>query len=410
MYTWGGLRTFILIAMTGAICAWLSLEFNAIALFVAGALGVCGLLISSYFVTNRKKRDSTGLTTEFSAIIVYLLGGAAAGGHPETAVILAICTSAVLTFKQSLHKLTDQIDQEDLSAGLKLLFATFIVLPLIPDTTVDPWGAINPYKLWWVVILVSGLSLVGYGAVRSLGESRGLALTGLFGGLVSSTAATLSFSRQSKDGTGGPNALAMGILLAWGVMFIRVMVLVAVLNIALLPRIAPAMVAMAVCCVLTTGWFWRETQKTQEVEGKADVDLRNPFALTEAIKFALFLAAVLLAVEISRTQVSEEWLYVIAALAGSTDADAVALSMAQADLTAIVAVRAIVIAAVANTLLKAGMVAALGTPALAKRVGIATAVVVTGGVLAVIVPGMLNPLPSTGADNVETVSVGGLIP
>ena len=144
--------------------------------------------------------EAPGLTSELAAIVVFLLGGMVMVGDRALAVALAVVTSAVLAYKQPLHGLVRRIDRDDLFAGIKLLIASFIVLPLLPDRAIDPWDAINPYRLWLLVIMISALSLVGYVAMRWLGTAHGTAVTGIAGGLVSSTAATLSFARAARTG------------------------------------------------------------------------------------------------------------------------------------------------------------------------------------------------------------------
>src|SRR4029077_4096653 len=154
-------------------------------------------------------------------------------------VALGIVTAAVLAYKQPLHGLVARLDWDDIYAGLRLLIASFIVLPLLPDRPVDPWGALNPYSLWLLVLLISSLSLVGYVGSRWFGADRGIVLTGLTGGLVSSTAVTLSFARQSREDTRRATAhtLACGVLLAWCIMFGRVIAEVLVVNRALVVRL-----------------------------------------------------------------------------------------------------------------------------------------------------------------------------
>jgi len=243
---------------------------------------------------------------------------------------------------------------------------------------------LNPYKLWWLVILISSLSLIGYTAVRWLGEQRGLALTGFFGGLVSSTAVTLSFARQSRV-TPSADMLTVGILLAWTIMFFRVIVEVAVVHAPLLRAVAPLMALLGACCLLVTGvLYWRS--RARAVEDSPTVALTNPFSLWEAIKFGLFFAGVLLLVELSQRYLPASMIYGVAALAGTTDVDAITLSLAEevraGALEDTVAAQAIIIAALSNTLVKCGMVVALGSRPLGVRVSIASGVMVVAGVLA----------------------------
>jgi uncharacterized membrane protein (DUF4010 family) len=244
---------------------------------------------------------------------------------------------------------------------------------------------LNPQSLWLLVLLISGLSLVGYILTRLLGAHRGLPLTGLTGGLVSSTAVTLSFARQSHEPqyAEARAALASGVLLAWTVSFVRVLIEVLVVNRALLPQLLPPLVAMALVAAAFGGWYLRQAGNGVESH---DVQLRNPFSLTSAMKFAALFAVVLLVVAIVRTHAPESGLYYVAALAGTTDVDAITLSMAQYARSGSpqVAANAITIAALSNTVVKAGMVMALGTRELRASILLPTIGILAAGVGAII--------------------------
>ena len=386
----GGLRTFILFAEAGALAAWISRTQQAPLVFVGVGALVCAVIIAGYYFHARANPESYGLTTEVAAVVTYLLGGAVVFGQPEVSVALAIATSALLAYKQPLHGVVGKLGTEDIYAGLKLLIATFIVLPLLPNETVDPWGALNPYKLWWLVILISGLSLVGYVAVRWLGPKRGISLTGLFGGLVSSTAVTLSFARRSREEPGIANALATGVLLAWVVMFARVIVEVAVVNAALVGRIAVPMAAMGLATLLVALFHYRAGAGARKGDASkaGGLEVRNPFSLTSAVKFGAFFAVVLLGVKLVEERSSGAGFYVVAAVAGLTDVDAIALSMAAYAKNggdASIAVTSIAIAAFSNTITKCAMIAVLGASALKLRMAVATALIVVVGVVAILI-------------------------
>ena len=383
----GGIRTFMILAEAGAISAWLSTQTGSAWIFVGGLLAVSGLLTAGYLANTRLHPESIGLTTETAAVAVYLLGGATLFGFPEVAVGLAIATSALLAFKQPIHGLVDKIGSEDIFAGLKLLIATFIALPLLPDRALDPWGALNPYRLWLLVILISSLSLAGYIAVRWLGHGRGTAVTAVAGGLVSSTAVTLSFARRSRvhPGARGGALLAGGVVLAWLVMFGRVVVEVAIVNRALLPALLVPIGSMGAAAGVGALWLLRGATDAAASAG-GDVALQNPFSLSSAIRFALVFAAVLLIVALMRTYFPGRGLYAVAALAGLTDVDAITLSMAscvgKGECVAQAGAAAIVIAALANTLLKCAMVIALGALGLRRPILAATAAIVAAGLAA----------------------------
>ncbi len=387
----GGIRTFILFAMAGAISGWLSSELGNVWIFIATVGGVSASVIVGYVIQARESPAYIGLTTEIAAIVVCLLGGLTLFGYPGVAVALGIGTSAILAFKQPIHGLVGRIGSDDLYAGLKLLIATFIVLPLLPNEAIDPIGALNPYRLWLLVILISSLSLVGYVAVRVLGPGRGTALTGLFGGLVSSTAVTLAFSKRSREEAGHGDVgdvLAAGILLAWVLMFVRVVVEVVVVHISLLPRLLPALGVMGAVSLVAAGWFLRrDAAARQGVPFEGRVPLRNPFSLTSAVKFAAFFAVVLVVVKLVEQYLPGQGFYAVAGLAGLTDVDAITLSMANyaregGDPST--AANAIVTAVLTNTLVKAGLTTALATAALRRRVVGATAAILAAGILVLV--------------------------
>jgi uncharacterized membrane protein (DUF4010 family) len=384
----GGIRTFILFAQTGAMAAWLAVRLDAPWIFAAGALGVTALVMAGYVVQVRTGVASIGLTTEVAAVVTFLLGGVCLAGQPALAVGLGIVTSAVLAWKQPIHGVIEKIDTEDLYAGLKLAIASFVVLPLLPREAIDPWGALAPYELWLLVVLISALSLVGYVSVRWLGPGRGTIVTGLFGGLVSSTAVTLTFARKSLERSTSASVLASGLLVAWTVMFGRVVVEVLAVHAPLLGALVAPLGVMAVATLGCAVWFYlRPGASRAEASEGVDVPLKNPFSLRAAITFALFFALVLLGVAVARQYLPASGLYAVAALAGLTDVDAITMSMAAyardgGEPATAMAMACIILAVLTNTVVKASMAAALGAAALRSRVVLATVIVVAAGLLA----------------------------
>lgn len=375
-----GLRTFMLIALAGAAAAWLSLQVDEPLLFAGVGIVCAAFILAGYRAHVNKIPRAFGLTTEFAALVAYLLGGIALFGYPQLAVGLAIVTSAILAFRQVLHGAVERIGWEDIYAALKLLIVIFIVLPVVPRSAVDPWGVLNPYAMTWLVILIAGLSLLGYIAARWLGPGRGAVVTGLAGGLVSSTAVTLSLSRRSSTApeAGVGATLASGILLSWAVMFVRVVVEAFVVNPGLGRQLLIPMVVMA---LVAAGGAWLGHRAGTRIPGAAEsLRLKNPFSLSFAIKFALLFAAVAVLVNRAQELLSERAVYAVAALAGLTDVDAITLTMArEADhASSNTAVTAITIAVLANTLVKTGLVWWLGSRALATRV-LPTAAVIAAG-------------------------------
>ncbi|HET6159949.1 MAG TPA: MgtC/SapB family protein [Dongiaceae bacterium] len=386
--TIGGIRTFILLAMLGAGGGFLSKQFDTIwpllvVVMLSAVTVVAGLLIDA-----SARKGPIGLITELAAIVVTLLAGLATLDQPALAVSLGIVVAALLAYKQPLHGLIDRIGWDDIFAGLRLLIASFIVLPLLPDRPIDPWEALNPRELWLLVVMISALSMVGYVATRWLGPGRGAVITGLTGGLVSSTAASLAFSRQSREvhGLHSAHMLAIGTLIAWTVMFARVLVISFVVYPALLRQLAVPMAIMGLATLASVAaLYWRHVQ-TQRGDAKAastDIAISTPFSLTQAVKFGLLFSVILLLVKIVGDLRLQEGLYLIAGLAGLTDVDAITLSMSQHARdggSVLVVTVAIVIATLTNTFVKAGMAAGMGSAAYRRPILAATALITATGI------------------------------
>jgi len=383
----GGLRTFILIALAGALAALLSEKMGTPWLFIGGLLGLIGLVATAYRAEVAVTGRVPGLTGEVAAIVTWLLAGTVVYGERGLAVMIAVVVTILLAFKQDLHKVVRGLARDDVVAGLELLFATFIVLPLLPHRPLDPWGALDPYKLWLLVVLISTLSLAGYAAVRVLGERVGLTLTGLFGGLVSSTAVTLSLSRQSVAPGARSEALALAILLSWTVMLVRVLVVIGVLYAPLARALVVPLVAMTLTSAVYLVVLWRRSGAAPEGP-EAAVKFENPFGLWSAAKMGLLFAVVLLLVALARDYLPERWLYAVSVVAGATDVDPVAVSMAEQARTGLdtgVAALAVVVAVLSNTAVKTGLVVGLGSRALVRLVAIGAGLVAVVGIVAVLV-------------------------
>ncbi len=374
--SFAGVRSFALFALAGGVAALLDGTLGrpwlALAVFVAFA----ALVVVSYAVT--AIRGEVGVTTELSALLAFLVGFLCVHGEAGTAAGLAVASGAMLALKDWLHRLSHRIAPEDVEATLKFAIVSLIVLPLVPDQNYGPppLDVINPYKIWLMVVLISGLDFTSYLLMKVVGAEHGIGLTGLLGGLVSSTAATLGFARRSREHPTQASPLALGILIAWTVMFVRVVVLVAAVAPALASHIAESMAAFVVPSLAMCALLWR-----RRAAGTASTTPgENPFELGQAIRFGLIFGAVTFGAKAARVYLGDAGLYLAAAVAGLTDVDAIALSMAQLarsdPASGATAATAIVLAVVANTLCKAGMVAVLGAPQLRTLILGATAVLV----------------------------------
>jgi len=378
--TFAGVRTFSLVALFGAVSVYAS-ELSGLPWLVGLVfLAVSALVVTAYYATARQ--DDIGATTEVSVLITFFVGCICAWGQVGIAGAITVVAMLLLSLKGWLHNLARRIEATDVEATLKFAIITLIVLPLVPNTNFGPEGleVINPYKTWLMVVLIAGLNFIGYILVKVLGREHGLGITGLLGGLVSSTAVTLGFSQRSRTEPDLTPVLVLAILLAWTVMYFRVVVEVGVVNFALAKNLALGMLLMGAVSLGISLLLWRRgrSKETAEVESG-----RNPFELGDAIKFGGLFAVVIFVASAAQAYFGDTGLYVASALAGLTDVDAIALSMAnlaQQDPSGSgTAARAIVIAVISNTMVKCGMAIWLGAPSMRRTMVPITAVLALAG-------------------------------
>ena len=376
-----GVRTFSLVALFGAISVYASEQSGLPWLLGLIFLSVIAVVITSYQATSR--RGEIGATTEVSVLITFFVGCICAWGDVGIAGAITVVAMLLLSLKGWLHGLASRIEPSDVEATLKFAIITLIILPLVPNTNFGPEGleVINPYKTWLMVVLIAGLNFVGYILVKVLGKEHGFGITGLLGGLVSSTAVTLGFSQRSRVEPALTSVLALAIVLAWTVMYFRVVVEVGVVNFALAKALTLGMLLMGAVSVVICLFLWRRgrTQETTEVESG-----NNPFELGDAIKFGLLFAVVIFVASAAQTYFGNTGLYLAGALAGLTDVDAIALSMAslaqQDPASSGPAARTIVIAVISNTMVKCGMAIWLGAPSMRRIMIPITAALALAGV------------------------------
>ena len=359
----GGVRTFALIGLSGYLSALLADAYEAPVLILGGLLVLGGLLAIAYIAEIR--HGQIGMTSEVAVVLTYFTGVFCLVGTLEAAAAIGVAATALLALKVQTQRLANNLTREDVMAAVKFAVITFIILPILPDRTYDypPFDALNPYKVWLMVVLISGINFLGYVLIKIVGSERGVGLTGALGGLVSSTAVTLGFAQRSRSTDGMARAFALAILLAWAIMFARVIVEVAVVHAALLGRL---WLPMAGAGLATLGYaaylyFTERSEKQQETD-----DFANPFDLGPALTFAALYGVILVVVRAAQMYFGDAGIYISSILSGLADVDAITLSMAELskapdgpDMTT--AARAIVLAALSNTVVKAGIVFSAGS-------------------------------------------------
>jgi uncharacterized membrane protein (DUF4010 family) len=352
-----GVRTFPLFALLGASLTVVTGEMGAAV--VSGFLAVAALAVVSYW--RKSSAERVGTTTEMAALATYWVGAIAGAGALVLAAALGIAIAVLLAAKERLESFPQAMTREELRATLTLAVLAAVILPLLPDQGYGPWGVWNPRRIWIVVVLVCGLSFAAFLAVRFWGARRGLYLTGILGGLASSTALTVSLASQSRAEQGGGAALAVAAGLASTVMLIRVLVLAAIAGPAVLPRLAPFLALAAAGGAFAILILLRRAKTAPPHEA----GIANPFRLLEALRFGAVFALVLLAVEAARHYLGSWGIVVASILAGLVDVDAITLSlsgMSARGMPIETAAGGIAVAVLANTAAKAGYAAWRGSP------------------------------------------------
>ena len=351
---YAGARTFALYAILGALGGFSADEYGQIA-WVFWALAALSLVIGSYVFAFRETGD-WGTTTEAAAVVTFGVGALVWAEQMVVAVALAVGTVALLRAKGSLHKLTRRFSEEDVRSAAQFGVITAVILPLLPDEAYGPFEAFNPREIWLMVVLVSAVGLAGYIGMRVRG-SAGLIFTGLVGGLISSTAVTLGFSRMSQTHSNLRHSLEAGILGASGIMYFRVLALAFVIAPALAEVLLVPLSALGIFVVGSGVVAWIKAQRAAPADDS--FKLQNPLSLTVALQFGALYAAVVFVAKLLLDQFSAAALNVVGALSGINDVDAINLSMANLvndGLAAESGARAVLIAVAVNTAVKAVMV------------------------------------------------------
>ncbi|MFM9845388.1 MAG: MgtC/SapB family protein [Dongiaceae bacterium] len=383
-----GIRTFGLIGFGGGLAAQLfppawsvnfGLAFAALAIAIA----------AGHYVAAQRTGDLSA-TGAIAALATFILGATAVAGSAEVAASAAVIIALLLSVKPILHGWLERIEYGELLAALQLLLISVVALPLLPDRGFGPWQALNPFELWWMVVLITAFSFCGYLAMRIVGPARGTMITAILGGLTSSTAVTVSLARLARRNPGRDDLLAAGAAVASGTMFLRTMALLALLNLPLLLTLAAPLGAAAAITYGGGLWLWQRSKAAEAVDG---LKLGNPFELWTAVKFGSFLAVVMVAVRAGEDWIGPKGVLAVAALSGLADVDAVSLSMARlggAGQTLTIAALAIGAATSVNSAVKAGIAVIAGTRIMAYRLLAIFAAATVGAAIAAILQQTLH--------------------
>ncbi|MDW1843896.1 DUF4010 domain-containing protein, partial [Vibrio sp. Vb0839] len=292
----------------------------------------------------------------------------AVSGEAVLAASAAVITAVVLDNKRELHQALQKLQEYELDAALRLLIISIVLLPLLPNQSYGLWNALNPYEIWWMVVLIASISFVGYFAIKIGGAKRGILFTSIFAGLSSSTALTLQFSHLSREQANISPLLASGILLSCGTMFPRLLIILFVINPQLVSLLWPIVMAMMAALYLPAWWIWRRSEVEQIEQSNKQ---SNPLALQSALFFGMMLAVIMLLSHALAEWFGNAGVLILSALSGITDVDAISLALGRQSiqiLSVTTAALGILIAASINTIVKMSMVVAIGDKKLWLRV------------------------------------------
>ncbi|MCP5143680.1 MAG: MgtC/SapB family protein [Gammaproteobacteria bacterium] len=373
-----GLRTFGLIGLLGGASALLSRDLGTPALgFVF--IGVAAAAIVAYSRQAAVGADFS-ITSLVTILLTFVLGALVALGHVVLGTSAAVITTLLLGFKDELHGWMRRLTRTELQAAFKLLLISVVLLPVLPNRGFGPWQALNPYEIWWMVVLIAGISFCGYFMMKIAGPGKGVLLTALAAGFVSSTALTLEYSHLSRSRTDLHDLLAAGVLIACGTMFPRILLVATIINPAMFQALALPMLVMTLLIFTAALIYWRRSAETPPV---AVEKVSNPLELKPALFFGGVLAAVILLSKWVEELLGEQGIYILAAVSGIADVDPISLSLARMSKVSLgvgAAVLGILIAASVNTLVKSTMALVIGRAAFGLRVMLPLLLAIAAGI------------------------------
>jgi len=379
-----GVRTFTLISILGVLSGFLTRDFNNPYILPVIGLALTALLIMANVVKLKKYEEAdVGQTTEVAALLMFAIGGFLVMGDQILAIIMGGAIAVLLYAKEHMHEFIDNLKDKDLSAIMTFAGISLIILPILPNSTYGPYDVINPHNIWLMVVLIVGISVVGYFIYKFLGKRAGIISNGILGGMISSTATTVSYSRKTSHAQNINTIACFIVTTASAIALVRILVEVGVVIPGKFRMIALPIVVELVCMTLVcVGLFYLINKEDSD---KDMPEPENPAQFKSALVFGLLYGVILLAVAFAKEKFGNDGLYIVALVSGLTDVDAITLSlsnlMKKEGLDTHTGWRLILLASLSNLLFKGVLAAVLGTKKLMKWVGFAFGVSIASGLL-----------------------------
>ncbi len=378
-----GVRTYTLVALLGFLTAFLGITFTYW-IFIAGFLSVVCIVAISYWVSAHQ--GSIGGTTEFATILTFLLGALTLIGAINASLALTVVIVVLLSLKVKLRTIIGQITQKELYAFVRFVIIALLILPFLPNNYFGPYNVINPREVGWVIVLTSGFGFVGYTLMKFLGTNRGILLTSILGGLVSSTVVTFTFSKKSSETPALSQNYAVGIFAASTIMVIRMFLWVYIFNSKMLNGlIIPLLIVFFTALGVT---FFLYKKQLTKPHFKEKMQLGDPLNVKNAAFFGIFYIGILLLISYASTTYGGKGIYISSAISALTDIDAIAISVSKlggSTINFLTAQNAILLATLSNTIVKIGITIWTGSKALKKYVLIGYGFIFIAGIVGFII-------------------------
>ncbi|MFD2245896.1 MgtC/SapB family protein [Pontibacter ruber] len=375
-----GIRTFPLITLFGTLSGMLAQEYGGWVV-AAGLISLAGIMVVANVLKSKTPPVDAGQTTEAAALLMFAVGAYLVDGQTTIAVTVGATVAVLLHLKEPLHQFVERIGEKDLAAGMQFVIVSLVILPVLPDRDFGPYKVLNPHNIWLMVVLIVGIGLAGYYAYKLFGEKAGTFLGGVLGGLISSTATTVSYARRSKKDDGNSALAALVIFIASTVSLLRIIIELSVVAPATIARVGPPLGAVFLLMAIVTAvifFFNRNGEERMPEQG-------NPAQLKTALVFGAIYAAVILATAAAKDYLGSSGLYLVAIISGLTDVDAITLSTARLMNAKSIEIhngwRIVLTAALSNIAFKGVLVGMLGGKALFRRIAVLFGISITGGLL-----------------------------
>ena len=378
-----GLRTMSIVTLIGFTCAFLSFVFFSW-IFITGFISIVLIVTISYWIS--AKQGDIGSTTEFATIFTYLLGGLTLLGYIEYSLALTVIILVLLSLKPKFKTIVGQLTQDELYAFIRFVIIALLILPFLPNKQFGPFNVVNPQEIGWIIVLTSGIGFVGYLLMKFLGSKRGLLFTGIFGGLVSSTVVSWIFSKKSKEAPAFSNGYSLAIFASATIMIVRVFFWIYLFNKSMLNGLILPLFIVLLAALGVTFYFYKKQQiKQQETE---KLPLGEPLNIRDAVFFGLIYTGILMLVSYASNEYGESGIYVSSAIGALTDIDAISISMSKLGgdtIGFLTAQNAILLATLANTIVKISISLWFGSKQLKKNIALGYGAIFIAGIIGFVV-------------------------